>query len=309
MFKRVEKRRRKKEEEEELGLDEDMKEVLGIHDTDSEESNSESDPEPEGASDSDVEEGRGLGEEGDEGEGEGEETEEEEKEEDPSITVAQALQDPIYVVSVLPEVKACIVCPGKLLKGVKMVQLHRTSNAHERRLKTFKKLAANADSTGSAWEVLKQHAEDKPKLSLVKPSTTSKRAEKKEASKLIRKARREKAKEKAQAKKAAEKQPAPADDASASKSLSPKKDSQVANEDKPAKKKRKVGDPTNSPRKKKEKDAVTPFSVEQDEPKKAGPATEAVKSIVKSTHDRAKAARSRASSISKAPRRKPLVAS
>jgi len=43
----------------------------------------------------------------------------------------------------------------------------------------FKKLAANADSTGSAWEVLKQHAEDKPKLSLVKPSATSKRAEKK----------------------------------------------------------------------------------------------------------------------------------
>lgn len=128
MFKRVEKRRRKKEEEEELGLDEDMKEVLGFHDTDSEESNSESDSEPEGDSDSDVEE-MGLGEEGDEGEVEAEESGEEEEEEDPSVTVAQALQDPIYVVSVLPEVKACIVCPGKLLKGVKMVQLHRTSNA------------------------------------------------------------------------------------------------------------------------------------------------------------------------------------
>ena len=92
MFKRVEKRRRKKEEEE-LGLDEDMKEVLGIHDTDSEESNSESDSEPERDSDSDVEEGRGLGEEGDESEGEDEESGEEEEEEDPSVTVAQALQD------------------------------------------------------------------------------------------------------------------------------------------------------------------------------------------------------------------------
>ena len=37
--------------------------------------------------------GRGLGEEGDEGEGEHEESGEEEEEEDPSVTVAQALQD------------------------------------------------------------------------------------------------------------------------------------------------------------------------------------------------------------------------
>ena len=42
MFKRVEKRIRKKEKEEELGIDEDMKEMLGMHDTDSEESDSSS---------------------------------------------------------------------------------------------------------------------------------------------------------------------------------------------------------------------------------------------------------------------------
>ena len=41
MFKRVEKRRLKKQEEEELGIDEDMKEILGMHDTDSEESASD----------------------------------------------------------------------------------------------------------------------------------------------------------------------------------------------------------------------------------------------------------------------------
>ena len=43
MFKRVEKRRRKKEEEEELGLNEEMKEIMGMHDTDSEESASDTD--------------------------------------------------------------------------------------------------------------------------------------------------------------------------------------------------------------------------------------------------------------------------
>jgi hypothetical protein len=42
MFKRVARRVKKKEEEEALGIDEDMKEVLGMHDTDSEESDSDS---------------------------------------------------------------------------------------------------------------------------------------------------------------------------------------------------------------------------------------------------------------------------
>ena len=138
MFKRVEKRRRKKEEEEELGLDEDMKEILGIQETDSEESASDSDDDSnDGPSDGGegVEfvriEGAGDDEGGDEEDQDADEddSEEEEKEEDPNVTVSQALNDPVYVVSVLPEVKACIVCPGKLLKGVKMVQLHRTSKA------------------------------------------------------------------------------------------------------------------------------------------------------------------------------------
>jgi hypothetical protein len=42
MFKRVAKRVKRKEDEEALGLDEDMKEALGMHDTDSDESESDS---------------------------------------------------------------------------------------------------------------------------------------------------------------------------------------------------------------------------------------------------------------------------
>ena len=126
MFKRVEKRRRKKEEEEKLGLDEEVKEILGMQDTDSEESESDSD------SDQDEEEEKESladNEEMNSGEEDEDEEDHDAEEEDPSITVSQALKDPLYIVSVLPDIKACIVCPGKLLKSTRMVQLHRTSNA------------------------------------------------------------------------------------------------------------------------------------------------------------------------------------
>ncbi|CAA7266833.1 unnamed protein product [Cyclocybe aegerita] len=204
MLKRVEKRRRKKQEEEEIGLDEDMKEILGMHDTDSDESTSESGS--GGSSGQEDEEDDGMDPGVDAEEALSDEEDEEDKdgdaEEDPEVSVGQALKDPVYVVSVMPEVRACIVCPGKLLKGIKMVDLHRTSNActlslaHERRLKQFKATAAHADSNESAWEVLKQHSEEKPKLSL-EPSTsgTSKRAEKKKARQAHLKLRREKSQE------------------------------------------------------------------------------------------------------------------
>ncbi len=115
MFKRVEKHRLKKEEEEILGIDD---EIMGLNDTDSEESTSES-----GLSDN---------EENVAGSMESDDSENSsgvENKDDPLLSVDQALHDPIYVVSVYPEVKACIVCPGKHLKGQKMTQLHRTSNA------------------------------------------------------------------------------------------------------------------------------------------------------------------------------------
>ena len=145
MFKRVDKRRRKKEEEEKLGLDEEVKEILGIHDTDSEESESDSDSDEGEEEEEEEEESVADDEEnfGEEDVDDEEDDDEEEKKEDPSITVSQALKDPLYVVSVLPDMKACIVCPDKLLKSLKMVQLHRTSNACTLSL-IYKKLTLSA---------------------------------------------------------------------------------------------------------------------------------------------------------------------
>jgi hypothetical protein len=118
MFKRVEKRRQKKEDADKLELDERWQEVLGFHDTDSEESaseesNSEWNDDAEGSDTG----GRVVDSEDEEGE-------------DQEMTVSQALIDPLYVASSLqPDVKACIVCPGKVLKGPKMEELHLASNA------------------------------------------------------------------------------------------------------------------------------------------------------------------------------------
>jgi len=119
MFKRVEKRRRKKEEEEELGLD-DMKEVLGLQDTDSDESDSDSDSEQTSGIVDAVEDIEGSGEEGGEGEGR--------KAGNAEISIEDALADPVYLVSLEPDIKGCIVCPGKLLKHPKMIEVHKASN-------------------------------------------------------------------------------------------------------------------------------------------------------------------------------------
>jgi hypothetical protein len=125
MFKRVEKRRRKQEEEEELGLDEDMKEVLGMNDTDSDESESDSD------SDSDGNEAEEEAQEEDAGEADEDEdsSDEEDAAEEPPISVREALKDPVYVVSLQPNIKACIVCPGKLIKSAEILTRHRESKA------------------------------------------------------------------------------------------------------------------------------------------------------------------------------------
>jgi hypothetical protein len=154
MFKRVEKRRRKQEEEEELGLDDDIKDVLGINDTDSDESDSDSD-----GSESEAE-----GKEG-EADGDEEKVEDEDEDEDssddgdeaeePSISVAEALRDPVYVVSLQPDVKACIVCPGKLIKSADILTLHQASKAsvfhliHRPRLQ-LRDRHINADGANSA---------------------------------------------------------------------------------------------------------------------------------------------------------------
>lgn len=145
MFKRVEKRQRKKAEEEELGLNEEMKEVLGMHDTDSDESDSDSESEssPTIASEQDVDESktgskRKRGDEGDhseEEEDEGEHTDDEDESEaadeqgleEAPMSVQEALNEPIFIKSMQPDVKACVVCPGRLLKNARMVDIHRAS--------------------------------------------------------------------------------------------------------------------------------------------------------------------------------------
>jgi hypothetical protein len=117
MFKRVEKRRRKKEEEEELGLDDDMKEVLGVQDTDSDESDSdseESDTGIEKAGESDANEEENVDGESSDGK-------------DIELSVEDALEDPVYLVSLELDTKACIVCPGKVLKHPKMIEVHKAS--------------------------------------------------------------------------------------------------------------------------------------------------------------------------------------
>ena len=119
MFKRLEKHRQKKEDADKLELDDRLQEILGFHDTDSEESDSEdSNDEVEWEMQTSDSPGRV------------DYSEDEEDEDQDLVTVSQALTDPLYVASSLqPEVKACIICPGKVLKGLKMEELHLASNA------------------------------------------------------------------------------------------------------------------------------------------------------------------------------------
>lgn len=132
MFKRVQKRQRKQEKEEELGLDSEMKEVLGLQDTDSEESDSSSDEGSSGSEDEggDAEGGENAGEDPeqmlDEEDEDGSQTSDEE-DEFPPMSVTEAVSDPLYLVSMDPEVRACILCTGKHLKNPRMADVHKSS--------------------------------------------------------------------------------------------------------------------------------------------------------------------------------------
>lgn len=46
------------------------------------------------------------------------------------MSAAEALENPIYIVSLDPELSACVVCPGKLLKNTQMANAHFTSNVN-----------------------------------------------------------------------------------------------------------------------------------------------------------------------------------
>ena len=124
MFKRVERKRKRKEEEEALGLDEETKEVLGLNDTDSDESASSGDD----SSDNEDAEGADVGAE--EEEGVSEEDDSEDEDEEATIPIRTALTNPIYVVAIEPTTThSCAVCPGRILKGSQMLEVHNTSKA------------------------------------------------------------------------------------------------------------------------------------------------------------------------------------
>ena len=143
MFKRVERRKKRQEKEEELGLDAETKEVLGLHDTDSEESESESEKDgsanenededdAEELSDASGEEDQEDAEHDHDDEGSAEDSEDELVL--PNISVTEAVRDPVYTVPLDPDVKACILCPGKLLKNTNMVDVHKSSKvSHQTR--------------------------------------------------------------------------------------------------------------------------------------------------------------------------------
>jgi hypothetical protein len=130
MFKRVERKRKKREEEEDLGLDEDMKEIMGFHDTDSDESNSDSelegDSEDSSADGVNADGGMEVGMVGKDRDDEMT-SEEEGADEEPPMSVAEALKNPIYLISLDPTVHGCILCRGKLIKSAGMAAAHRNA--------------------------------------------------------------------------------------------------------------------------------------------------------------------------------------
>lgn len=138
MFKRVAKRIRKQEEEDALGLDAEVKQVLGLNDTDSEESDDDSSDDGSLAGLEGSEDGEGLGQDGEEmDEDEGPDLFEEsdsEADDQPQkikmkMSISQALKDPIFLDPEDAMNKLCVICVGKKLKTENLVTIHRSSNA------------------------------------------------------------------------------------------------------------------------------------------------------------------------------------
>ena len=131
MFKRVDKRRKRKEEEEELGIDEEMKEAMGLNDTDSDESASSEEEDEHSGSDSEAGDGREAGSdentEGDDAGDEDSEDEEDASEDDePTLSVGDALLKPVRS-SADGDHSTCVFCPHAILKHDVMVRVHLDS--------------------------------------------------------------------------------------------------------------------------------------------------------------------------------------
>ncbi|KIJ52488.1 hypothetical protein M422DRAFT_43343 [Sphaerobolus stellatus SS14] len=174
MFKRIAKRQRRQEEEEELGLDYEAKQVLGLQDTDSDESDFSSEEESSSGNESDDDsmpedtmdidglnmqlrkrdrggQSSSHGEDSEKEEANGDEDEDEDEDDggsengdngvDAPMSAMDALSDPMYDVpgaSKTQDIRACVICPGKLFKNANMVKDHLESKSHIRRMKRYK---------------------------------------------------------------------------------------------------------------------------------------------------------------------------
>jgi len=135
MFKRVEKKLARKKEQEELGITEEIKEAIGINDLDSSSDESEAsssssspkfsskrkrpldDEEVDASSDgqgSDVSDGP-------------EDDDDDDYEVGVQMTIEEALHNPLFIVSIQPDIRGCVVCPHKLLKNDMMASVHMRS--------------------------------------------------------------------------------------------------------------------------------------------------------------------------------------
>ena len=137
MFKRVEKRLAKKREEEELGITEEIKEAVGLNGLDSDDSTSD---ESEASSSSSTPQvpskrKRPFEEELDDGSdsafggcsSSASADEFDEDEPDVQMTVEEVLHNPLFITSIQPDIRGCVVCPRKVLKNDTMVSVHTMS--------------------------------------------------------------------------------------------------------------------------------------------------------------------------------------
>ena len=218
MFKRVEKKLAKKKKEKELGITEEIREAIGLNDVDSDSSSSHDsedssstaspriqsqrkrlldDDEPDATSDVSSEK-QALGASDD--------AEDDEDEDEPGVqmTVEEALHNPLFIISIQPDIRGCIVCPRKLLKNDIMASVHTSSQvcrgtspqslwgphdvcfssfrqAHRRRISKFKEAAASAKPDDDARNVLSVAFVStplQPKLDSDDPAPLSNRAAK-----------------------------------------------------------------------------------------------------------------------------------
>lgn len=132
MFKRVEKKLAKKKKEEELGITEEIKEAIGLNDLDSDSSSDQSEASSSSSSPKIAKRKRSSDDElsvssDADSEGQGSGISDDEDEPGIQMTVEEALHDPLYIISIQPDIRGCIVCPRKLLKNDPMASVHTKS--------------------------------------------------------------------------------------------------------------------------------------------------------------------------------------